>query len=292
MPLGKGLSALITSTGPGGRTRHILATGQTGGVGDMGEKVWQIPLTDIVASPDQPRKHFSQNELEELSSSIKEHGIIQPLLCVEKDTGGYELVAGERRLRAAKLAGLTTVPVIVKKLADQTKVEVALIENIQRENLNPIEEAFAFRRLAEEFGLTQEMIAQKVGKSRPAVANAVRLLELPSQIQQSLIEKKISAGQARALLGLSSSHEQLAMLQSMLGKSVSVRETESKVRDQKQKNGVTMPKDSTLGHLERQIGQALGTKVAIKEKGGQGSVTIAFFSKQELGEIVRKITGN
>lgn len=284
MSLGKGLNALITSTGTN-RTRHVYETSPNG----KAENVWQVPVTEVVARADQPRKFFGAPELQELAASIKEHGILQPLLVAEKDGGGYELIAGERRLRAAKLAGLATVPVLVKKLADQTKVEVALIENIQRENLNPIEEAFAYRRLSEEFGLTQEAIAAKVGKSRPAIANSVRLLELPNPIQQALIEKKISAGQARALLGLQSESEQRAMLASMLGEKISVRDLEAKVHTAKTVSGIAPRKDANISYLERQLAGALGTKAAITERGGKGSITISFFSKEELGEIIKKI---
>lgn len=285
MSLGKGLGALITSTGPG-RTRHVYETGNVNG----GEKIWSVPLTDVFSDPGQPRKSFAPQELQELALSIKEHGILQPLLVVERDDSGYTLVAGERRLRAAKIAGLSTVPVIVKKLADQAKVEIALIENIQRENLNPIEEAFAYRRLSEEFGLIQEEIAKKVGKSRPAIANAVRLLELPEDVKNALVERKISAGQARALLGLSTQTEQLEMLSSMLGTKISVREMEREVRNKKAGAVLTVRKDANISYLEQQLSRALGTKAAITERGGKGQITIAFFSKTELGEIVKKIT--
>ncbi|MHB8871385.1 MAG: ParB/RepB/Spo0J family partition protein, partial [Candidatus Doudnabacteria bacterium] len=165
--------------------------------------VQEVPIEDIVANPFQPRKVFNQEHLQELADSIKEHGVIQPLV-VNKTPAGYELVVGERRFRASQLAGLKKVPVIIKQgMADQTKLEVALIENIQRQELNPIEEAQAYQKLMDNFGLTQEKVAQKVGKSRPAIANTVRLLNLPAEIQRAIIEGKLSEGHARAILGLS-----------------------------------------------------------------------------------------
>src|SRR3989339_1210501 len=172
MSLGRGLGALITPTNK--------VVNQSSHASEVEGKIWFIPVTKITPDPNQPRKHFKPEELDQLAASIKEHGVLQPLLVVEKSDGGYELVAGERRWRASKLAGLPTVPVIIKKLADQAKLEVALVENIQRENLSALEEAFAYKRLSQEFGLTQQEVADKVGKSRSAVANTTRLLDLPT----------------------------------------------------------------------------------------------------------------
>ncbi len=282
MSLGKGLGALITSTGP--RKKIIF---QTGGDSLGSQKMWVVPLSEIKANPKQPRKHFSEAELKELAGSIKEHGILQPLLVAEKNDGGYELIAGERRLRAAELAGITAVPVIVKVLAEEQKLEVALIENIQREDLNPIEEAFAYKRLIEEFGLTQQQVADKVGKARPTVANMVRLLELPAQIQTALIDGKINTGQARALLSLSDTKQQLGLLASMLGQKITVRELERVGGERKNASR----RDPNLRYVEDQLRGTLGTKVAVTGQGNKGNITISYYSAEELKKIVRKIMG-
>src|SRR3989344_8448301 len=171
MALGKGLNSLI----PPGRSRKATRI-ETGSAGDR-DKIWHIPISEIVPNLEQPRKTFSQEDLADLVSSIKQHGVLQPITVTEKDDGGYELIAGERRWRASQIAGRPTIPAIVRSASQQEKLELALIENIQRQNLNPIEEAFAFRRLMDEFGLTQQQVADQVGKSRPAVANTVRLLD-------------------------------------------------------------------------------------------------------------------
>src|SRR3989339_2075456 len=186
MPLGKGLNSPIPPT----KSRRIFHR-ETGDSRDQ-EKVWQIPLSEIVPNAEQPRRTFSHAELEDLIASIKKHGVLQPITVVEKTDGGYELIAGERRLRASQMAGLATVPALVRTATRQQKLELALIENIQRQDLNPVEEAFAYKRLMEEFHLTQQEVADQVGKSRPAVANIIRLLDLPEEIQRALMDGKIS----------------------------------------------------------------------------------------------------
>lgn len=280
MPLGKGLGALI---GPNARKTTIRETSSAGAP----DKLWVVPLSEVTANPSQPRKNFSAPELEELAASIKEHGILQPLLVAEKTDGGYELIAGERRLRAAKRAGLTSVPVIVKKYGSEAKLSVSLIENIQRANLNPIEEAFAYKRLIEEFGLTQEAVAERIGKSRPAIANMVRLLELPNEVQQALIDGKISTGQARAVLSVGDKTAQLEILASMLGNKITVRELE-RTASAKNTNRPTR-RDPNLNYLEEKLRAALGTKVSISQKGERGTVLIDYYSKEELGRIIKKI---
>lgn len=281
MSMGRGLGALITPTGP---KKKIFETGSKVNP----ERIWQVPVSEIKPDPKQPRRNFKPEELQELADSIKEHGVLQPLLVIEKPDGGYELVAGERRWRSAQIAGLATVPVIVKEMADQERLEVALIENIQRENLNPIEEGFAYKRLIEEFGLTQEQVADKVGKSRPAVANAVRLLGLPEEVQNALIAGKVSTGQARALLTLDDKQKQLEMLASMLGQKITVREVEKQVQKQAPKQ---TRKDPNLLYLEEQLRSALGTKVQVSGKGDHGAITINYYSKDELKDLIKKITG-
>ncbi len=279
MALGRGLNALISS---GSKYKNEPSGDQAGQ-----DRVWYIPVSSISPNTHQPRQNFSTPELEDLAASIKEHGVLQPLLVTERVDGGYELVAGERRWRASQMAGLATVPALIKKLADQQKLEVALIENIQRENLNPLEEAFAYQRLMEEFSLTQQDVADKVGKSRPAVANTVRLLSLPEEVKAALVDKRINMGQARALLGLEDFAKQLDMLSSMLGQRITVRELERTVGKQNLKKG---HRDPNLNYLEDQLRTALGTKVTLTKKGERGTIVIDYYSGEELTNLIKKIT--
>jgi len=277
MALGRGLNALI------GNAKMTIKNESSNLDKD---KIWYIPISEIVANAQQPRKHFGEESLQDLANSIKEHGVLQPLLVIEKLNGGYELVAGERRLRASKLAGLATVPAMVKKMDNQQKLEVALIENIQREDLNPLEEAFSYRRLIDEFELTQEEIAKKVGKSRPAVANTIRLLELPEEAKQALVNQKINVGQARALLSLKSESQQLDALKSILGEKITVRELEKEVR--RKNPSSANRKDPNITFLEDELRSVLQAKVLITNKGGKGNIIISYHSKEELKEIVDK----
>src|SRR3989339_735715 len=258
MALGRGLSALIS---PHGKSASITSKTEAG----SDPKIWHIPVNNILPNPGQPRRHFAPEELQELSASIKEYGVLQPILVTERTDGGYELVAGERRLRATKLTGLPTIPAIIKKLADQAKLEIALVENIQRENLNPLEEAFAYQRLCEEFNLTQQAVADKVGKSRPYVANAIRLLDLPE------VAKKLD------------------LLASMLGQKITVRELERTVAQKTA--GKFSRRDPNLMFLEDKLRSALGAKVAITKKGNSGTVVITYHSDEELKNIVKQIGG-
>lgn len=283
MSIGRGLGALITATGP--RKKTIFNTGDTTST----ERIWVVPLSEIKPNPNQPRRQFKEAELKELAESIKEYGILQPILVDERVDGGYEIIAGERRYRAARLAGLASVPVVVKSLANQQKLEVALIENIQRENLNPIEEAFSFQRLIEEFGLTQEQMAAKVGKSRSAVANAIRLLTLPEQIQAALIAGSVSSGQARALLSITDAKQQSDVFLSMLGEKMTVREVERTAREKRATP--LRRRDPNLLYVEEKLRAALGTKVSVTQKGETGAITIHYFSKEELADLIKKITG-
>src|SRR3989344_4092383 len=277
MALGRGLNALIS----GGSRQKNTSDEQSGQ-----ERVWHIPVSSISPNTHQPRRNFSAPELEDLASSIKEHGILQPLLVTERTDGGYELVAGERRWLAAQMAGLATVPALIKTMANRDKLEVALIENIQRENLNPIEEAFAYQRLMEEFSLTQQDVADKVGKSRPAIANTIRLLSLPEEVKTALVDKRINTGQARALLSLDDSAKQLDMLSSMLGQRITVRELERAVGKQ---NPQKSHRDPNLNHLEDQLRAALGTKATIMQKGKRGTIVIDYYSQEELTNLIKKI---
>jgi ParB family chromosome partitioning protein len=253
-------------------------------------QIQEIEIAKILPNPFQPRKTFDQNSLQELANSIKEHGVLQPLVVTQSPVG-YEIVIGERRLRAAQLAGLEKVPAIVKEaMIDQAKLEVALIENIQREELNPIEEALAYERLMKTFNLTQEQVAKKVGRSRPAIANTVRLLNLPAEIQRAVVEGKIAEGHARALLGLNDPEKMLLMYKQVISEGWNVRQVEAKVRELtvKKQLDAAMP-DPKLVAMEAQLRGKLGTQVKIQKQGQGGKITIEFFSDEELNEIVHKM---
>lgn len=284
MSIGRGLGALIASTGT--RKKTTYATGDN----QSPQRLWSVPTSEISSNPKQPRRNFKPEELRELAESIKLHGILQPILVAEKTDGGYEIIAGERRWRAAQAAGLPVVPVIVKDMAEGQKLEVSLIENIQREDLNPIEEAFAYKRLIEEFGLTQQLVAEKVGKSRPVIANTIRLLELPEEAQSALIAGKINSGQARALLSVTDKKQQIDILTSMLGEKITVRELERQVQ-KNNSNRQSSRRDPNLLYLEEKLRGALGAKVTITQKGERGTICVNYFSKKELAELVAKIGG-
>ncbi len=284
MALGRGLGALITSTGKG-QSSSNKDSGHAEG------QIWYIPITNIFPNPDQPRKRFSPEGLQELAESIKQYGVLQPLIVSEKKDGGYELIAGERRLRASQIAGIPTVPAIIKELPEKSKLEIALIENIQRADLDPIEEAFGYKRLIEEFGLSQQEVAEKMSKSRSAIANAVRLLDLPLSAQTALIEGKINTGQARAVLSLEGEEERLNLLSSLLGQKISVRELERDVAQKKMSKGSGSPRrDPNLLYLENKLREKLGTKVVITKKGESGTIVLSYYSTEELSGLVDKLT--
>lgn len=278
--LGKGLGALLPDLD------ESNLTAQT-----------EVSINLITPNPYQPRKEFSDEKLTELADSIKIHGIIQPLLVREID-GKYQLIAGERRLRAAKLAGLTEVPVVIKEMSEQAMMEIALVENLQRENLNPIEEAEAFRRLMNEFHLTQDDIAKKVGKSRPAIANTLRLLNLPKEVQLDLSNGTLTMGHARALLGLKTPEEQKNIWNQIQLQSLSVRETEELIRKLNEPPTVSREtkkmlnnyeKDPNLLEMEDELQHVLGTKVIIKQSGAGGKIEIEYYSSEEFERICDKI---
>ena len=252
--------------------------------------IQEIDITKIAPNPFQPRKVFEPNALKELADSIKEHGVIQPLV-VTKTPVGYELVVGERRFRASLLAGMKMVPAIIKEqMVDQTKLEVALIENIQRQELNPIEEAQAYERLMKTFSLTQEQVAKKVGKSRPAVANTVRLLNLPAEVQRGVIEGRLSEGHARALLGLNDPEKIRLLYKKVVEGGWNVREVESKVRELTQKRQMdSAAPDPKLMAMESELRVKLGAQVKISRLGHGGKITIEFYSEEELGDIIHKM---
>lgn len=253
-------------------------------------RVMEVDIARIVPNPFQPRKNFDTQQLQELADSIKEHGVIQPLV-VNETPQGYELVVGERRFRASQLAGLLKVPVIVKSgMEDQAKLEVALIENIQRQELNAIEEALAYDKLIKVFGLTQERVAQKVGKSRPAVANTVRLLNLPVEVQRGVVEGKIAEGHARAILGIAGPERQLALYKMILDQGLNVRQVEAKVRELMARPRLEAAgPDPRVAALEGMLRSRFGTRVKIEKRGRGGKIMIEFFSEEELDKLIGRL---
>jgi ParB family chromosome partitioning protein len=286
--LGKGLDALI----PGSFQQEAASRTVEQPRNDSG--VLTVPVGQITPNPRQPRSHFKPDALAELAASIKEHGIIQPLL-VSRDgsDGRYILIAGERRLQASQLAGLTEVPVIVRQTSDQQKLELALIENIQRADLNALEEAHAYRQLSDEFRLSHEQIAERVGKSRVAVTNTLRLLKLPDSIQQALVDGRISEGHARALLALATPQAMQAAMSTVLSQELTVRQTEELVRKlggEKPKAAAKSVPSPDLLALEERIRGSLGTKVSLKSgKKGDGSLTVYFYSEEELNALLARL---
>ncbi|MCK4799982.1 ParB/RepB/Spo0J family partition protein [Candidatus Parcubacteria bacterium] len=283
--LGTGLSSLIPNKL--NKENSILSEEKKSPALD---KVIEIPTEDIVPNPNQPRYYFDGDNLKELSESIKEHGVIQPILVTKIDVHKYELIAGERRLQATKLVKIKKIPAIIRSATNQEKLELALIENIQRHDLNSIEEAKAYKKLQTEFNLTQKEVAKKAGKSRSAIANIVRLLDLPVEIQRGIIKEKITEGHARAILGLENPEKQRALYELILKNNLTVRDTENKVREvtiHTHKRKIIKQTDPQLQDLEDKIQQKLGTKVKIKKRGTSGKITIDFFSEEEFEKILK-----
>lgn len=252
------------------------------------QAAFEVALKDIVSNPVQPRKSFGRRGLEELTESIKEHGIIQPLTVTVREKGGYELIAGERRMRAAKILGMEKVPVVVRKAGTRDKLLLALIENIQREDLNPIEEARGYSRLISEFDLTQEDASKRVGKARSTVANTLRLLDLPEEIQTAIAEGVVPAGSARAILSLNDKASQLKFFKKMVAGHMTARDAEAGVRRAK---GGKSRKDPVLFAAEERLRDSLGSKVEIKKRGEKGSISVMFYSDEEYQSLIKKMTG-
>lgn len=251
-----------------------------------------IRISDIEPNKEQPRKKFDEDALNELAESIKQYGIIQPIVVTKPKNGFYEIIAGERRWRAAKLAGLKEVPVIIKDYSDIEIVEIALIENIQRENLNPIEEAIAYKRLLTEFNLKQDEVAERVSKSRVAITNSMRLLNLDERVQEILINEMISMGHARALLGIEDGDEQYNLAMRVFDEKLSVRDIEKIVKAKNNKKKVEKPKEKEVLYqdLEEKLKSIFGTKVTINNKGNKGKIEIEYYSKEDLERIYDLIT--
>ena len=250
-----------------------------------------MKITSVEPNRSQPRKHFDEDALLELAESIKQYGVLQPLLVSDKK-GYYEIIAGERRWRAAKIAGLKEIPVIVKEFTEQEVVEISLIENIQREDLNPIEEAMAYKRLLDEFHLKQDEIAERVAKSRTAVTNSMRLLKLDEKVQQMLIDEMISAGHARAILALPDKEMQASVATKVFDEKMSVRETEKLVKTlmepPREKNvEKNTTEDAVYESLEEKMKAIMGTKVIInRKKNDKGKIEIEYYSRDELERII------
>lgn len=274
--LGRGLEALIPSAGPGQPA------------------VRDLPIGELENNPFQPRKHFDEAALEELASTIREHGILTPVVA-RRVADGFQIIAGERRIRAARLAGLTRVPTIIKEANDAQALEMALVENLQREDLNPLEAAYAYQRLVEEFGLTQEELAGRLGRDRSSVANSLRLLRLPKKIQDDVAAGSITEGHARALLGLERPADQLKARDIVVKRGLTVRATEALVRrlrgSDAKKPVPARGQDANLAALEDQLRAALGSKVRIVRDGRGGTLHIGFFSIDDLTRIADIILG-
>ena len=252
-----------------------------------------LKISEIEPNRSQPRKEFDEKALSELAESISEHGLLQPLLVRPLTLGGYEIVAGERRYRACRMAGLTEVPVIIRELSESETMELALIENLQREDLTPLEEAMGYEVLMNEHGFTQDEVSKSVGKSRPAIANALRLLKLPEGVKELLKENKISAGHARALLSLENEENMLELAELIVAKDLSVRQTEKlcKNASKEKKPEASEKKPSYYSMVELALNEALGRKISIsKNKGKEGGVLqIEFYSDEELTELSNKL---
>ena len=276
--LGKGISALIPDVQAGVKKEEVLF----------------IETDKIRPNILQPREHFEEQGIDSLAASIREKGVIQPLL-VRRKGDSYELIAGERRLRAAQLLNLKDVPVIVKAVDDQDSLELALIENIQRENLNPIEEAHAYQYLLDQFQLTQERIGEVLGKARVTITNTLRLLKLPKEIQEEIKQSRISYGHGRALLEIDDPQHQRRLVQEVISKGLSVRELETKIKaarrgPRRHKGGRPVrPKDALVSAYEETLQHALATKVRIEKRDKRGTIEIEFYSQSDLDRIVTQI---
>ncbi len=284
--LGRGLSSLIPTAPP----PEAPAAGET--------SIHQLPLDEISPNPDQPRQTFDPEALAELAASIKEHGLIQPIIVTRSRAGSapYTIIAGERRWRAARLAGLQKAPVVVKDVTPQAMLEMALVENVQRADLNPLEEATAYETLINEFGLTQAQVAERVGKSRVAIANTVRLLQLPEAVKQAVLDGQIREGHARALLGLSDDSVMIEALKLVVNRGLSVRQTEELVRR------LNAPAPAPKAHddlsaspetkaIEDRLRARLGTKVNLYRTRKGGRIVIHYFSEEELADLYEKLIG-
>jgi ParB family chromosome partitioning protein len=293
--LGRGLDALIPGGADADESPPPIEAAAAGGGKDG---IVQIPLEKLAANPSQPRKAFDPGELAELADSIREHGIIQPIIAEDRGDGTYFIVAGERRSRAAKIAGLREVPVIVRKYSEEARMEVAIIENIQRANLNPLEEATAYKRLMALSDLSQDDVAAKVGKNRSTVANALRLLKLPYEIQESIQEGDLSPGHARAILSIAEEKNQTLLFREILKKDLSVREAEKRAaqlsgqaKKRQKARGRPTGRAPELHAMEERFLHHLGAKVVINGDLNKGKIEIEYYSMDDLDRLYELLGG-
>lgn len=275
--LGKGLGALLDS-------ENILA--ETSAVSEL-------KINEIEPNREQPRKQFDQEKLKGLAESIKQHGVVQPII-VKKNENGYSIIAGERRWRAAKIAGLKTIPAIIKDLTSREIMEVALIENLQREDLNPLEEAEAYKKLMDDHGLTQEAISKIVGKSRAAIANSIRLLTLPETIREMLVNELLTPGHARTLITIEDEEKQKLLAKTIIDKNLNVRETEKLTQNQtaQRKKRKSPERDANIIDIEEKLKSILGTKVDLQHFSNKGRIVIEYYSNEEFDRIIDILTNN
>lgn len=289
--LGKGLDSLIPSNVMEQPAKPAAVSTENG---KQEDGIMTVKITMVEPNREQPRKTFDEDSLQELADSIKQFGLLQPILVQDKKTY-YEIIAGERRWRAAKIAGLKEVPVIVRELSDQEIVEISLIENIQREDLNPIEEAQAYKRLLTEFNLKQDEVAERVSKSRTAVTNSMRLLKLCDKVQKMIVDGMISTGHARALIGIEDPEEQYLIAQKIFDEKLSVREVEKLVKalhkPPKQKKPENKTLEAIYNEISNKLKQSLSTKVTISAKeNGSGKIEIEFYNHEDLDRLIEQIS--
>lgn len=289
--LGRGLSSLIPSKKSAPNYWGVEPQTQPGQT-QVGERIEQVEPRLINPNSRQPRQTFDEAALADLVASVKAHGILQPLLVTARSDGRYDLIAGERRLRAAELAQLATVPVVVREAKDQARLELALVENVQRQDLNPLEEALGYKRLHDEFSLTQDEIAQRVGKSRSQVANTLRLLTLPEVMQAALKSGQLTVGHAKVILSLDDPNEQTRLFHEIVSQGLPVHLSELKLQRIRVKSHERKLKiDPQVKDWENVLQSALGTRVKVRQRGGRGLIEIAFFSLEELNQLIRRIAG-
>lgn len=280
--LGKGLGALFNTDEV---IENVLE----------GQGVTELKITEIEPNKNQPRRKFDEEKLEALAESIKEYGVLQPIVVKKLETGFYQIIAGERRWRASRMAGIKKIPAIIKEYDAKTSKEIALIENLQREDLNPVEEAEGFAELMEEFNLTQEELSQKTGKSRPAIANSLRLLNLPKEIKQYLIEGKISSGHARAILAVEKKETQILLAEKVIAEEMSVRQIEAYINQiqkkptVKKKSAKELEVERYILSLEDTLSSTFGTKVKIHHGKNKGKIEIQYYSNDDFDRIMKMI---
>ena len=300
--LGRGLGSLLGAAAePAPTTQQQVSAAQVQQPVDSQNRVWSIAVDKLVPGIYQPRKKFEKTTLEELAQSIRENGILQPIIVRKRASGGFEIIAGERRWRAAQIAGLHEVSAIIKDYSDREALQLALIENIQREDLDAVEEAESYQRLMQEFGYSQSQVAEKVGKERSTIANSIRLIGLPNEIKDMISDKKISVGHAKALLSAESKNEQIKLAKMCIDKNLSVRALENIMKPQSAATLTQSVVGDPLGasdkdlpqrlakELAEQLQKTLGTKVFINYKSGKGDLTIHFYSDDQLNSIYEKI---